>query len=609
MDRRFIIAIALTTIVVLLVPRIFPAPAAKRPIPAGRAAVGARAAGAPAAGTPATVGVAGARIDSLSPAGAAVAAPGTLGTLGGTDTSAAGRAAATVDTITVATGRVVYRFSTVGAMPVGALLPGYRSLANRARQVELAREGMPLLRFRLLAGTDTVPLDRMPFAVDTVAGVGRGAAPLVFRAPVGPASEAIITYTFAPDSYLVRVSGEVTGARGGALLITLPNGVRSEEVDSLDDIRHLAYVAKPVRDDARSIAFASLDTARAQTERDGPYTWVASKNKYFLVALLTPDSAMSAAACARTGDAAAAQACAAARPRPFTDLAIAPALRAKRDPALNAAATITQPLASGRFAFEMYTGPQEWRRLRAIGRDFDHVNPYGGWLRGFVQPFATICMRMLLWMHDQLKLSYGWVLVIFGIAVRLILWPLNQSAMRSSLKMQALQPEMQEIQKRLGSDPQKQQAAMMELYRKHKMSPMSPVLGCLPMLIPMPVLFALFFVFQNTIEFRGVPFLWLGDISQKDPYYILPVLMAVSMYLLSWIGMRNAPPNPQAKMMSYMLPGVMLFALHNLASGLNLYYAVQNLASLPQQWLIAKERAKTTPAKAVPVAAPRVAKG
>lgn len=129
------------------------------------------------------------------------------------------------------------------------------------------------------------------------------------------------------------------------------------------------------------------------------------------------------------------------------------------------------------------------------------------------------------------------------------------------------------------------------------MSPLSMFSGCLPMLLPMPVLFALFFVFQNTIEFRGVSFLWLHDISQKDPFYILPILMGISMYVLTWIGTRNTPPNPQTKMMGYVFPFMMTFLLGNLAAGLNLYYAVQNMAALPQQWLIANERAKAAAKK------------
>ena len=133
------------------------------------------------------------------------------------------------------------------------------------------------------------------------------------------------------------------------------------------------------------------------------------------------------------------------------------------------------------------------------------------------------------------------------------------------------------------------------------MSPFSALSGCLPMLIPMPVLFALFFVFQNTIEFRGVGFWWISDISQYDPLYIIPVVMGASMFLMSWLGAKNAPPNPQAKTMMYVLPGLMMFLFFKFAAGLNLYYAAQNLAAIPQQWLIANERAKgpavNTPAK------------
>jgi YidC/Oxa1 family membrane protein insertase len=124
------------------------------------------------------------------------------------------------------------------------------------------------------------------------------------------------------------------------------------------------------------------------------------------------------------------------------------------------------------------------------------------------------------------------------------------------------------------------------------MNPLSPILGCFPMLLPMPVLYALYFVFQNTIEFRGVGFLWLPDLSLRDPYYITPVVMGASMFLVSWIGMRAAPPNPQTKVMSYMMPAMFTFFFINLASGLNLYYAVQNIASLPQQWVVSRERAK-----------------
>jgi YidC/Oxa1 family membrane protein insertase len=271
------------------------------------------------------------------------------------------------------------------------------------------------------------------------------------------------------------------------------------------------------------------------------------------------------------------------------------------------AGTLQVPVTNGAFSFDVYAGPQEWKRLRALGRDLDTANPYGGWLQGIVQPFATVVMRALLWLHETFSMSYGWVLILFGVLIRVLTWPLNQSAMRTSMKMQRIQPELQELQKKYRSDPQRLNAEMMRLYKEHDMSPFSSLAGCMPMLIPMPILFALFFVFRNTIEFRGVPFLWLPDISLADPYYVLPILMGLSMFALSWIGMRGVPPNPQAKMMAYMMPAVMTFIFLRFPSGLNLYYTVQNLVTIPQQWLLSKERAKAnvrpvvrTPAAATP---------
>jgi YidC/Oxa1 family membrane protein insertase len=311
-----------------------------------------------------------------------------------------------------------------------------------------------------------------------------------------------------------------------------------------------------------------LDPGERRLE-PGPITWVAAKNKYFIVGALTLDNGT-----------------------PFAEVAVTGGPRTGRR-ATQASAVAVDPIRNGTFAFEFYTGPQEWRRLLALGRGFENSNPYGGFLQGVVQPFATIVMRILLWMRATLNLSYGWVLVIFGVAVRLLLWPLNQKAMRTSMKMSRLQPELAEIQKRYKSDPQRMQSEIMRVYREHGMSPFSSLSGCLPMLLPMPILFALFFVFQNTIEFRGVPFLWLADISLKDPFFIVPVIMGLSMFVLSIIGMRNSPPNPQAKMMAYVLPVMMTVFFLNLASGLNLYYAVQNLTAIPQQWLISNERAKS----------------
>jgi len=378
-----------------------------------------------------------------------------------------------------------------------------------------------------------------------------------------------ISYVLDSAHYLVHVSGQLTGAPSPAyLLIGLPPTLPATETDTLVDLRALAFSFKPQRDNARGVPFGKLDPGEKRFE-PGPLTWAAIKDKYFVFGLINPEGSA------------------------FEEMTLTGGTRTSKL-ATNATATIVKAVKSDSFAFDMYAGPQQSAELLSVGRDFDHVNPYGwSFLQPVVNPIAALCIKLLLWMHAHLKLSYGWVLIIFGICIRVILWPLNQSAMRSSMKMQEIQPHLADVQKRYKDNPEKQREAMMKVYKEAGASPFTALSGCLPMLIPMPVLFALFFVFQNTIEFRGVPFLWLLDISVRDPFFILPALMGISMYLLSWIGMRNAPPNPQAKMMSYMFPVMMTFILANMASGLNLYYTAQNMASLPQQWLLARERAKT----------------
>jgi YidC/Oxa1 family membrane protein insertase len=369
------------------------------------------------------------------------------------------------------------------------------------------------------------------------------------------------------SSYLVRVSANISGApTGSSILIGLPETLLANEADTVDDLNHLAVSYRPTRGEVTSVAFAKLDSAEIRSE-SGPINWVATRNKYFLLAL-------------RAGKV------------PFSSLRLQGVPR-KDKIAKEMRGTIALPIsAEGNAGFEIYGGPQNFERLQHLGGDLDQVNPYAGFLHGVVQPFATMVMKALLWMKRTTQLNYGWVLVLFGVMIRLILWPLNQGAMRTSMKMQRLQPELQALQKKYNDDPKKQQEAIMKVYKEHGMSPLSPLMGCLPMLLPMPVLFALYYVFQNTIEFRGVSFLWLADISLRDPYYITPLLMGVSMFVMSWVGMKNSPPNPQAKMMSYMMPVMLTVLFLNFASGLNLYYAVQNIAAIPQQWLLARERGK-----------------
>jgi len=543
MDKRLSLALLLTALIVAITPILFPTP--KRATSSTKAA---------------TVANRDTVVDANRTAPAVVGAVRDSASITPPVTAASARIT------TVSTNLSTYEFSDVGAAPISVTMKNYKNLSSTARKpVTISVPGRTLIRYSLVVQRDTIPLYNVPFQLSSSEQVS-GDRTLTYRASIAGQNVAI-AYSLLSDKHLARVSGRVDGASKAYLLIDMPPTLPVTEADTLSDLRTRSYSLKPQRDNAHGIPFAKLDPGEKRLE-PGPITWVAVRNKYFVVGLLNPAGST------------------------FAEMTLTGGPRTTKL-ATNTSGTVVKALTDGTFAFDMYVGPQQSTELMSLGRDFDHVNPYGWtFLQPIVNPIAALCIKLILWMHAHLKLSYGWVLIIFGVAIRVALWPLNQSAMRSSLKMQELQPKLADVQKKYKDDPVKQREAMMRVYQEAGASPFTALSGCLPMLIPMPVLFALFFVFQNTIEFRGVPFLWLTDISTKDPFYILPVLMGISMYLLSWIGLRNAPPNPQAKMMSYMFPVMMTFVLANMASGLNLYYTAQNLAALPQQWFLAKERQK-----------------
>ncbi len=566
MDKRLFLAFALSGVVVVATPLLFPR---AKTAPAVSSSAGTGADTAPGAEAQAQKAPAAASDSALPGAGAGAQKARAVTPSGVRAVErAVAPAGVAAETLTVHTTVSHTQFSTLGAAPIDVQVLGFSSLgpAKGVARIHQARE--PLLRYRILSGNDTIDVSKVAFAATRSVAADGGQA-ISFHGVSG-AADITLKYAMTPENYLGTVTAAVAGVAAPAfLLVDLPTGFVSQEGDTVGDQNALAYAVKPQRGSSKGIPFGKLDPGEQRLE-SGPMLWAMAKNKYFIVGLLTSEKAPSIAEVKFEGGARTSKA------------------------ATRSHATAVLPLTDGTTTFDMYAGPQEWQRMRSLGRDFENANPYGGFLQGVVQPFATIVMRSLLWMKRTTQLNYGWVLVIFGVAIRLAMWPLNQKAMRASMKLQRIQPELQAVQAKYKSDPQKQQAEIMKLYASHGMSPLSPILGCLPMLLPMPILFALFFVFQNTIEFRGVSFMWLPDISLKDPLYILPLVMGASMYVLSWMGMRNAPPNPQAKMMAYIMPAMMTFFLINFASGLNLYYTIQNIAALPQQWLIANERAKTT---------------
>jgi YidC/Oxa1 family membrane protein insertase len=533
MERRLILAISLM-IVVAVIPSFFIKKAPRPPVPLRSAPESTVAAPAPAAAAP--------QLRAPAP------------------TELLGAVAAAGDTVSLVSPRATYAFNTVGAAVERAEFPAYRSFgAGQGRApVNLVRAGDRLLDYRLVLGTDTVRLDTARFAVR------RSGETVTFEAAQG-ALRFGVAYARAPGrNYQIDVTGAIDGleGRGALLLIGLGTGLANVEADSVDNYRRYGVVGRLSAPEEKAFSKVSPGEVAAL---EGPFDWIAVKSKYFIGALLSSDST---------------------KPE-FGGAVMVGGLRPTRT------ATHTQTWATravgadGRFTFSVYLGPLEYRELQPLGRQLDRASPYGWIFKPIVMPVSVWITKLLLWMHQFLRLGYGMVLILFGVLVRLLLWPLNQKAMMSSVAMQSIQPLMKDLQARHKDDPARQQQEMMKLYKEHKVNPLG---GCLPMLLPFPILIALFFVFANTIEFRGVSFLWLPDLSLRDPFYIIPVVMGASMYALSKLGQIGMPPNPQAKMMTTVMPIMMTFLFLNFASGLNLYYAVSNLVSLPQQYLINQAR-------------------
>ncbi|HZD05382.1 MAG TPA: membrane protein insertase YidC [Longimicrobiales bacterium] len=466
-----------------------------------------------------------------------------------------------------------YTFSTVGARLTSAELPGFRSLRPPDGPVELIPDGTSALGQRLMVAGDTLDLRGVPFDVEPEDGItlreGGEAGTLRFRFRYTlPTADLTVelTYTFHPDAYLVEAAGRITGLDRPLVVTELGEGLAFNEADSTAEAGMMGFVGNHLQE---GIDATPLRNVEARTVRDGPFLWVAFKSKHFVMALLAgPEFS-------EGGD-------------DYLGGLIAEPV----DGPSRARVSVTQPVgADGTFDYDVFAGPQEYARLSALGEDLEEVNPYGWrFLRPVVRPIVGVIMFCLNFLHNTLGIGYGWVLILFGILMRVLLWPLYMKSMRAQMKNMRVQPLLKEIQTKYKDNPERLQKEMMKLYKEHGFNPLA---GCLPMLLPWPVLVALFFVFQNTIELRGVEFLWLPDLSAHDPLYILPVFLALSMFLLQFISYRSmGQDNQQMKMMMWIMPFFFGFIFMRFASGLNLYYATANLATIPQQVIVAKERRK-----------------
>jgi len=245
---------------------------------------------------------------------------------------------------------------------------------------------------------------------------------------------------------------------------------------------------------------------------------------------------------------------------------------ARSDPVL------VQPGEQGKLTSSLYVGPKLQKELEKIADGLELTIDYG---------VLTFLSKPLFWLLDKIYSfvgNWGWAIILLTLLIKLAFYKLSETSYRSMAKMKQFSPKIQSIRERYGSDRQKMNQAMMDMYRQEKINPLG---GCWPILIQIPVFIALYWVLLESVELRQANFIfWLDDLSAKDPYYVLPLIMGVSMYFQQKLN--PAPPDPmQAKVMQ-MLPIIFTAFFAFFPSGLVLYWVVNNLLSIAQQWKITK---------------------
>lgn len=261
----------------------------------------------------------------------------------------------------------------------------------------------------------------------------------------------------------------------------------------------------------------------------------------------------------------------------------------------------------GVLSYHIYIGPQDYYEMRNFDdHAFDMVDISYGWMRWFADPLVKWVIIPFFTFFENYIPNYGILIILFGVAVKLLLAPLTRKSFESMAAMKDLQPEMKELQEKYKDNPKKQQEETIKLYKKAKVNPLG---GCLPMLLQFPILITLWMYFQSSILIRQEPFLWANDLSAPDYILSLPfsipflgdqiagfvLLMTLSMVAQTKVsgGMSAgaAPAGaPNMKAFTYMLPVMLLFIFNNFASGLSLYYLVYNVMSIGQQVLINRRK-------------------
>jgi len=421
-------------------------------------------------------------------------------------------------------------------------------LDDSASRVYLAQSG-------LIGGP--FPNHKTPMAFSGDRQLADGADELIVRFESAEAGgvKLVKTYTLRRGSYAVDVKHEVVNASGTAVSPQVyMQLVRDGNKPEGESTFYSTFTGPAFYTDEKKyqkVEFKDIENGKAEFVKSSPDGYVAMVQHYFASAwLLASNTAHENFA-------------------------------RKVDTNLYAAGMIVPvgevaPGTSKTFDARLFVGPQEEKMLESIAPGLELVKDYG-WL--------TILSKPLYWLLDKLHGvigNWGWSIVALVVLLKIAFYWLNAKAYSSMAKMKAINPRIMEMRERLKDKPQQMQQEMMRIYREEKVNPMG---GCLPIMVQIPVFIALYWVLLSSVEMRGAPWiLWIKDLSVKDPYFILPVIMTLSTLLQT--ALNPQPPDPMQAKMMWIMPLIFSVMFFLFPAGLVLYWITNNLLSIAQQWII-----------------------
>jgi len=486
-----------------------------------------------------------------------------------------------VQTISVATDVLHVEISTLGGSVVRADLLAYPiDPKDKTKPVRLLDDGNAhyfVAQTGLVSSSGAAPSHKTPFSAektnyDLAAGTDKIEVPLTWTDASGISVRKV--FVFTRGSYLIETREEVantgtaawTGNEYRQLQRTAPPA-QSGGLFSVYNSEAYAFVGAAwyAQGKFNKLAFAKFsESPLNNTEVSGG--WVALLQHYFFAAFIPTAGEADQYSTSVLQD-------------HYLIRALSPALT-------------VAPNATGTFATRLYVGPKLQSELANVAPGLELTADYG------ILTFIAQPMHWVLVQLHKLTGNWGVAIILLVLLLKLALYKPSEAQYRSMAKMKQFQPRLEALKERYGDDKQKLNAATMELYKKEKINPLG---GCLPILIQMPIFFALLWVLQESVELRQAPFFgWIQNLSAPDPLFILPILNGVAMLATQWLSPASPGMDPMQQRMMKFMPLIFAVMFAFAPAGLTLYWTVNGWLSLLQQWIITKRvgAATTAPAKA-----------